>query len=145
MGRRKPRVPFAYAVVPSVRLDSADWSRIEREYGSDLSGNVRDKILSHTQLFVEFAVFENAAASSELAAKRLKALRIPDCSSHGLRKAIARRMAEAGMSPHQIQAITGHTTLKEIERYTKAARQKLMAEMAMRGLDEPVAQIEDKR
>jgi integrase len=70
---------------------------------------------------------------------------IPDCSSHGLRKAIARRMAEAGMSPHQIQAITGHTTLKEIERYTKAARQKLMAEMAMRGLDEPVAQIEDKR
>jgi hypothetical protein len=25
-------------------------------------------------------------------------------------------MAEAGMSPHQIQAITGHTTLKEIER-----------------------------
>jgi site-specific recombinase XerD len=70
---------------------------------------------------------------------------LPDCSSHGLRKAIARRMAEAGMSPHQIQAITGHTTLKEIERYTKAARQKLMAEKAMRGLDEPVAQIEDKR
>jgi hypothetical protein len=33
------------------------------------------------------------------------------------------------MSLHQIQAITGHTTLKEIERYTKAARQKLMAEM----------------
>jgi hypothetical protein len=54
-------------------------------------------------------------------------------------------MVEAGMSPHQIQAITGHTTLKEIERYTKAARQKLMAEMAMGGLDEPVAQIEDKR
>ena len=70
---------------------------------------------------------------------------LPDCSSHGLRKAIARRMAEAGMSPHQIQAITGHTTLKEIERYTKAARQKLMAETAMRCLDEPVAQTEDKR
>jgi site-specific recombinase XerD len=75
---------------------------------------------------------------------------LSDCSSHGLRKAIARRMAEAGMSPHQIQAITGHTTLKEIERYTKAVRQKLMAEMAMRGLDENNQvtghlQIEDKR
>jgi site-specific recombinase XerD len=79
---------------------------------------------------------------------------LSDCSSHGLRKAIARRMAEAGMSPHQIQAITGHTTLKEIERYTKAVRQKLMAETAMRGLDknelangqfEPIKQIEDKR
>ena len=51
------------------------------------------------------------------------------------------------MSPHQIQAITGHRTLKEIERYTRAARQKLMAETAMRGLDstEPVKAIEDKR
>jgi integrase len=70
---------------------------------------------------------------------------LPECSSHGLRKAIARRLAEAGMSPHQIQAITGNTTLKEIERYTKAARQKLMAEMAMRGLEnaaEPIALIE---
>jgi integrase len=73
---------------------------------------------------------------------------LPECSSHGLRKAIARRLAEAGMSPHQIQAITGHTTLKEIERYTKAARRKLMAEMAMRGLGEavePVALIEADR
>jgi integrase len=73
---------------------------------------------------------------------------LPECSSHGLRKAIARRLAEAGMSPHQIQAITGHTTLKEIERYTKAVRQKLMAEMAMRGLDisvEPIALIEGEK
>jgi integrase len=73
---------------------------------------------------------------------------LSDCSSHGLRKAIARRMAEAGMSPHQIQAITGHTTLKEIERYTRAARQKLMAEMAMRGLDgpvEPIALVEGQK
>jgi site-specific recombinase XerD len=76
---------------------------------------------------------------------------LSDCSSHGLRKAIARRMAETGMSPHQIQAITGHTTLKEIERYTKAVRQKLIAEMAMRGLDDgglsviDKPQIEDKR
>jgi hypothetical protein len=44
----------------------------------------------------------------------------------------------------RIQAITGHS-LKEIERHTKAARQKLMAKMAMCGLGEPIAQIEDKR
>jgi hypothetical protein len=48
------------------------------------------------------------------------------------------------MSPHQIMAITGHTTLKEIERYTRAASQRLMAEMAMRGLGDagPVALLE---
>ena len=54
------------------------------------------------------------------------------------------------MSPHQIQAITGHTTLKEIERYTKPVRQRMMAELAMRGLDPDqgdnvTLKIEDKR
>ena len=34
------------------------------------------------------------------------------CSAHGLRKAAARRLAEAGCSPHQIASITGHKTLK---------------------------------
>jgi integrase len=68
---------------------------------------------------------------------------LAECSSHGLRKAIARRLAEAGMSPHQIMAITGHTTLKEVERYTREASQKMMAELAMRGLSAaPLALIE---
>src|SRR5579863_7232779 len=44
------------------------------------------------------------------------------CSAHGLRKAIAARLAEAGAEPHQIMAITGHRSLKEVERYTRAAR-----------------------
>ncbi|HEY1749661.1 MAG TPA: tyrosine-type recombinase/integrase [Caulobacteraceae bacterium] len=50
---------------------------------------------------------------------------------HGLRKAGARRLAEAGASAHQIQAITGHATLKEVERYTKAAEQAHLAASAM--------------
>lgn len=41
---------------------------------------------------------------------------LPDCTSHGLRKAIARRLAEAGASPHEIMAVTGHTTLAEVTR-----------------------------
>ncbi|MEM9477055.1 MAG: site-specific integrase [Pseudomonadota bacterium] len=45
---------------------------------------------------------------------------LPNCSSHGLRKACARRFAEAGCTPHMIQAITGHKSLAEVERYTKA-------------------------
>ena len=50
---------------------------------------------------------------------------------HGLRKAHARRAAESGCTPHQIAAMTGHETLKEIERYTKAADRKKMAKVAM--------------
>ena len=56
------------------------------------------------------------------------------CCPQGLRKTAARRLAVAGCSTHQIRAITGHTTLKEVERYTKAADQKRLAEQAIEKL-----------
>jgi integrase len=56
---------------------------------------------------------------------------LPHCSAHGLRKACARRLAEAGCSAHQIAAVTGHKTLKEVERYTRAAEQKRLAQDAI--------------
>ena len=45
------------------------------------------------------------------------------CVLHGLRKAAARRLAEAGCSVHQIMSITGHKTLSEVARYTEQAQQ----------------------
>jgi integrase len=54
-----------------------------------------------------------------------------ECTSHGLRKAAASRLADAGATPHEIGAITGHVTLKEIERYTKAADQKRLSRSGM--------------
>jgi integrase len=53
------------------------------------------------------------------------------CSAHGLRKATARRLAEAGCTMHEIAAITGHASLSEIQRYTKAADQARLARAAM--------------
>ncbi len=53
-------------------------------------------------------------------------------SPHGLRKATARRLAEAGCTPHQIAAITGHQSLKEVERYTRAADQRRLAAAVVR-------------
>lgn len=52
-------------------------------------------------------------------------------SPHGLRKAAARRLAEAGCSAHEIMAITGHESLKEVERYTATASQGKLAKSAM--------------
>jgi integrase len=49
------------------------------------------------------------------------------CVSHGLRKAAMRRLAEHGATEKQIAAISGHKTLREIERYTAAADQKRLA------------------
>ncbi|WP_167858665.1 tyrosine-type recombinase/integrase [Methylobacterium nonmethylotrophicum] len=53
------------------------------------------------------------------------------CSPHGLRKAAATRLADAGCSPHEIMAVTGHQTLKEVERYTRAAGRRGLAKRAM--------------
>ena len=49
------------------------------------------------------------------------------CSAHGLRKAACRRLAEAGCTAHQIAAISGHASLREVERYTKAVDQARLA------------------
>jgi len=56
---------------------------------------------------------------------------LKNCSAHGLRKAAAARLAELGATEHEIMAVTGHRTSKEVTRYTRAARQKILAERAM--------------
>jgi integrase len=59
-----------------------------------------------------------------------------EVSAHGLRKATARRLAEIGCTAHQIAAITGHASLSEVQRYTRAADRKRMAREAMAKLVE---------
>jgi integrase len=56
---------------------------------------------------------------------------LPDtCVPHGLRKAGCRIMAESDCTPHEISAISGHTTLREVERYTAAADRERLAARA---------------
>ena len=56
------------------------------------------------------------------------------CSPHGLRKAIARRLAEGGATASQMAAVTGHTTLAEVERYSRDANRRRLAEAGMAAL-----------
>jgi integrase len=60
----------------------------------------------------------------------------PDISAHGGRKATAHRLAEIGATTNHIAAITGHASLAEVDRYTKAANRKRMAREAMTKLIE---------
>jgi integrase len=63
---------------------------------------------------------------------RCKEAKLPEaCSSHGLRKAAARRLAEAGCTEHEIMAITGHESVREVSVYTRAANRKRLATSAM--------------
>ena len=54
---------------------------------------------------------------------------LPQCSSHGLRKLIAKRLAEAGANENMISAILGHKNNQQAALYTRAAnREKLASE-----------------
>jgi integrase len=57
-----------------------------------------------------------------------------NCSLHGLRKGGARRLAEAGASVKEIQSITGHKSLSEVQRYCDAADKVRLAEQAIEKL-----------
>jgi integrase len=59
---------------------------------------------------------------------------LPHCSAHGLRKACATRLANAGCTTEQIKSVTGHKTLSEVARYTKAADQERNAKQALANL-----------
>ncbi len=63
-----------------------------------------------------------------------RAAGLTDRSLHGLRKSAARRLAEAGCSTKQIAAVTGHASLREVERYTLAAEQETLARDALEKL-----------
>lgn len=48
-------------------------------------------------------------------------------SSHGIRKAVAELMAEAGCTQHQIMAVMSHTQAKTSEVYTKGVQRRVLA------------------
>jgi integrase len=56
--------------------------------------------------------------------------------AHGWRTTALTWLADAGCSPHQIAAISGHTTLKMIEGYTRGANKRALAKAAIVKLQE---------
>jgi integrase len=62
-------------------------------------------------------------------------------SFHGLRKAAARRLAEAGCSANVIAAVTGHKSLREVARYTMAADQLRLARQGIDAMARPAENL----
>ena len=56
---------------------------------------------------------------------------LPGCSAHGLRKAGARRLAEAGATEFEVKSFLGHATAKEASRYVAAANRATLADSGM--------------
>jgi integrase len=59
---------------------------------------------------------------------------LPGRSSHGIRKAMAETMAEAGCSQYQIMAVMAHTQAKTSEIYTKDVERRGLAHQAVQAL-----------
>jgi integrase len=73
-----------------------------------------------------------AANLSKLVIRAAAMAGLPDrCKPHGLRKAVLRRLAEHGATAKQIAAVSGHKTLAEVERYTRAADQAKLSKAAV--------------
>lgn len=53
------------------------------------------------------------------------------CSAHGLRKAALVRLIEAGCSPSEAQAISGHRNMAQLKPYIEAVNQARLAEAAI--------------
>ncbi len=53
---------------------------------------------------------------------------LPKCSAHGLRKACATRLAEAGATEREIVAWTGHMSPTMVQAYAGKARRGLLAD-----------------
>lgn len=62
-------------------------------------------------------------------------------NTHGLRKAGATRLADAGCSDHEIMAWGGWKTLSEVQRYTRAANRKKLARAAVLKLESGTSSV----
>jgi integrase len=77
------------------------------------------------------APFKDGASFGNQFAQWCAAAQLKGRSAHGLRKSAAVRLIHAGCTSKQAAAITGHKTLREIERYTAAADQERLAREAI--------------
>jgi integrase len=92
----------------------------------------REKIPTDIQQHILLNSIHQPFIASRLSvwmAANFDAAKLPSrCVAHGLRKAAARRLAEAGCTPHEIMTVTGHETLSEVQRYCEEAEKAQLQE-----------------
>jgi integrase len=76
-----------------------------------------------------------AGSLSRVIKRELQKLGAAQYTAHGLRKNAAIALAEAGCTPHEVAAITGHRSLRMVQHYTAGAEQKKLAQRAISRLE----------
>jgi integrase len=79
--------------------------------------------------------FAHGASFGNWMRAQTKSAGLDECSPHGLRKAICRRLVRLGMKPHDIMAVTGHKTLAQVQHYCEEFERELAAERSIAALN----------
>jgi integrase len=119
---------LTYVWIPVHRTLRAELDR----WRGEIEGDAKDRTILVNSLGRAWPTHSFAAMLSRVIGRH------PPLSGlvfHGLRKAAAARLAEAGCSTHEIAAITGHQSLAMVELYTKKADRKRRAISAMAKLE----------
>jgi integrase len=115
------------------------WIPLHRDLAAELAlgggGSVVPLPLTSLLTRRDGSAFDSNSLSMWFAAAIDQAGLTAECKMHGLRKTAAKTLAEVGCTAHEIMAVTGHKSLKEVQRYTKAADQKRLAAAAIRRLE----------
>lgn len=122
MGRQHVRDGWMAITIQKTgkRIEIPVLSELQRIIDASQTGDL-------TYLVTSFNKPYTAAGFGNWFRKQCDAAGLPQCAAHGLRKAATARLADLGCTTHEIMSITGHESLQEVERYTKAARQKRLA------------------
>lgn len=123
--QKKTRKELVLAVHPALKAD------LDIRHALDRSNEKKWKPFVLTNAHGRPWTAESLRRAFERHAKKIG---LKNRSIHGVRKTTAAMLAEKGCTPHQIRAITGHMTLKEVERYTLEAKQKELGVEAIRKL-----------
>lgn len=111
------------------KTGTALWIPVHAKLRAELDAAPKDQL---TFLQTQYGQPFTSAGFGNWFSESAKAAGLPAKSSpHGLRKASARRLAEAGCSANEIMAITGHKNLSEVATYTASADQERLADGAM--------------
>lgn len=100
------------------------WIPIHRNLSASLATVPGDQLAF---LLTQHGKPYTAAGFGNWFGEAVRAAGIENRTAHGLRKAGLRRLAEAGCTPHQLKAISGHKNLSEVTLYTEAADQARLA------------------
>jgi len=96
-----------------------------------------------TYLVTEFGKPFTAAGFGNWFRARCDMAGLKGCSAHGLRKALSRRIAEAGGTANQGRAVTGHKTDKMFAHYSQSADRAALAGTILANVSDKFAKPEE--